>query len=172
MLFVGRLNEQKNLFALIEGCKLADQKLYLIGDGELRDELENHAKELKADIEFLGRIPNQDLPHYLNSFSIFTLPSFYEGNPKTFLEAPSSGACCLVANSPGIKEIVSHKENAYLVETSASSIAEGLKVLAQDKKLRQEMGERARSFALANCTLDSLVRFEAQIYKELLGPRI
>lgn len=68
-----------------------DSKLVLIGDGRLKNEVENKAKllELYNDISFLGI--RDDVPDLLQIMDVFLFPSFYEGLPVTLIEAQTSG---------------------------------------------------------------------------------
>ena len=73
-------------------------KAFLIGDGELRDEVlsELHSRNLEEQIVLTGRISNVN--EYLCAMDIMLLPSFFEGLPNVVLEWQASGLKCLVSN--------------------------------------------------------------------------
>ena len=77
LVFVGRLHPEKNLYMLLEVLKeLPEFKLWIVGDGELREELmEMKKREEIRNVEFLGLIPNEELPKYLNMAEAFIMVS-------------------------------------------------------------------------------------------------
>ena len=85
VLFIGRLTKEKNLFNLIRAFKGLDGlSLDLIGKGPLKTELIQYAKELGIRVNFLGTFPNNKLPEIINQYQIVVLPSFYEGNRRSY----------------------------------------------------------------------------------------
>ena len=119
--FVGRLSEQKNLFSLVEATVGTQCTLTIIGSGNQKEDLEKYAKEKGIKAEFIGNIPNNELPKILNQYEIFLLPSLYEGMPKALLEAMACGLPCIGTYVEGIREIIKHKENGYLCTTDRKS---------------------------------------------------
>ncbi len=156
IIFVGRLEKQKNLFNLIEAIDNLPIKLVLVGKGSLKEKLKNFAKEKNAKVEFKGNIPNEELPEELNKSEVFILPSLYEGCPKTLLEAMSCGLPCIGTNVDGIKEIIQHQENGYLCETDANSIRKAIIKLLNDKILRQKLSQVARKTILENFSFEKI----------------
>ncbi|MBI5794524.1 glycosyltransferase family 4 protein, partial [Candidatus Uhrbacteria bacterium] len=104
--FVGRLEKQKNLHALVEAMQGLGARLIVYGEGSLRESLEQQARGLHVNVEFRGRIANENLPTALNACEIFILPSLYEGNPKVLLEAMACGLPVIGTNVEGIREII------------------------------------------------------------------
>jgi len=114
ILYVGRLNYEKNLFNLIKCMSELKLDLVLYGDGEQRTELELYAKKLKVNVEFKGSVNNNELPLIYNSYRYYVLPSLREGMPKTLMEAMSCGCLCIGTNVSGIKELISDGETGFL----------------------------------------------------------
>jgi glycosyltransferase involved in cell wall biosynthesis len=169
LLYIGRLSLEKNLFNLLLAVKeLKGFTLNIIGTGPDEKALRNKAKELKVNVNFLGGFQNNKIPMIINKCQIYILPSFYECNPKSLLEAMSCGIPCIGTNVRGINEIISHKENGFLCKTSSNSIKKAIKYLYNNKSLRMEIGKNARSFIEENCSLDYIVDKEYNIYKEIL----
>ncbi len=169
ILFVGRFYHPKNLVNLIKAFKdLNGFTLDLIGDGPLKKKLMELAKELNVNVNFLGRIENQKLPDIINKYHIFILPSFYEGNPKTLLEAMSCGIPCIGTKVWGIEDLIKHEENGYLCQTNHKSIAKAIQKLYENEALREKLSKNARNFILKNCSLESIFKKEYYIYTNLL----
>jgi glycosyltransferase involved in cell wall biosynthesis len=96
LIFIGRFNEQKNLFSLFEAIDGSDINLTMVGGGELEEQLKNAAEKLKnTKVQFLGKVKNSELPALIASHQIFILPSFYEGNQEFFAEAMSCSAAII-----------------------------------------------------------------------------
>ncbi|MFX1384033.1 MAG: glycosyltransferase family 4 protein [Promethearchaeota archaeon] len=169
ILFVGRLTLIKNLANLLKALKnLNNFTLDLIGTGSHEVNLKNMAKNLNINANFLGVLPNYKLSEKYNLYQMFILPSFFEVNPKALLEAMSCGMPCIGTNVRGIKEIIKHKENGYLCELSSKSIQDAIITVYNNKELREIISNNARQFIMKNCSLDSIVEKELNIYKEIL----
>ena len=111
---VGRLNRQKNLFNLISALAKTEFSLDVFGQGELRDALEKHAINAGSMVRFKGCVPNSELPMVLNRYKYYIIPSFFEGMPKTLLEAMACGCICIGSNVDGINEVIRRDFNGYL----------------------------------------------------------
>ena len=93
---VGRFDEQKNHLFLIDvlnkirNCGV-NTKLLLLGDGNLRREVETKVKMLGLtdSVVFAGVV--SDVYNYLNAMDVFVFPSVYEGLPLTLIEAQANG---------------------------------------------------------------------------------
>lgn len=169
VIFVGRLEKEKNVASLLEAVKGIDVNLVLIGNGGLKIELEKYAKMNKLNVKFLGVVANDELPAKLNTCEVFILPSLFEGNPKALLEAMACGLPVIGADVEGINEIIKHKENGYLCGTSPDSIREAIKTVIGSEELKIKMGENARKYVLENCNLDAKIKKETEIYRKLAG---
>ena len=114
-----------------------------IGDGALRNELEQRAASLPPQIgwEFIGQTSHQELLRFYETHPVdlFINTSDSEGIPVTIMEAQSRGIPVIAPNVGGIPEIVNDR-NGYLFPHTASAdeIATGiLQVLQAGEVLRQ-----------------------------------
>lgn len=99
---VGRFSEQKNHSGLIEiFAKLQERgvpgKLLLLGDGSLRPQIEQLAREkgVFENVIFQGIVSNVE--EYMSVMDVFLLPSLYEGLPVVCVEAQAAGLPCIVS---------------------------------------------------------------------------
>lgn len=168
LLFIGRLNPQKNLEALLESLRGLNLKTVIIGSGPLENALKEKAKSLDLDIDWKGNIPNTELPEYLNRSKIFILPSHYEGHPKTLIEAMAAGVAVIGTNVPGIREVVTHRENGWLCDTDPASIKEAITAISRSQQLRAELGKNARTFALDHYSLEIIAEQELALLDSLV----
>ena len=87
LLYVGRLEKEKNLFFLLEVYKIVKLKipecrLVIVGSGTEETALIEKAKsENLTNIDFVGEVKNSDLPKYINCADVFAFCSLFEGSP-------------------------------------------------------------------------------------------
>ena len=162
LLYVGRLSEQKNLHFLFKALAKTNFSLDIIGSGELYEELVLLSKRLSLDVQFLGTFPNNKLSSFISSYRYFILPSKYEGNPKTLLEAMSSGLIVLGNNVDGINNIINDSINGFLFNSTQDSLVECLyKVLLHTPaNVLDTVAVEARQYILKNHTFDALSNYE------------
>ena len=114
---VGRLHEQKGHKYLLQAfAKVADRsRLLIIGDGDLKDELVKLAEDLQISdrVTFLGA--RSDVPEFLSAIDVFVMPSLWEGQPISLLEALAIAKPCIVSAVDGIPEIITDRVNGLLV---------------------------------------------------------
>ncbi len=168
LLFIGRLSDQKNLFSLIKAVSKLGIILDIYGGGSIERSLRVYAKKKGANVNFNGIVSNKDLPEIINRYRYYILPSFYEGTPKTLLEAMACGLTCIGTNVAGIRGVISDGLNGYLINgTDAESI-----FLALDKitKCNDENIRRAAVDLIGeHYSLESHVEKENKILFKLLG---
>ena len=100
---VGRFNLQKNHSFLIEifahyHSIHANSKLMLVGDGPLRSEIEQKARELHIEDEVVFLGVRSDINRLLQAFDVFVFPSLHEGLPVSLIEAQGSGLPCIISD--------------------------------------------------------------------------
>lgn len=185
--FVGRLVEKKGVGILIDAMDhvLADSaglpkaRLQIIGDGVLRQSLEEYIalKGLSDHISFLGRRNHDELPKELGSADIFVVPSIEaadgdkEGLPVTLLEAASCRVPIIASESAGISNFIKHEQNGLLVPAGdARSLAESLKRLMVDQSLREKLARQAFE-DVKSYDWKAIAAEYAQVINEALKPR-
>ncbi len=99
---VGGFVEQKNHKFLIRIYrdflkKHSDSKLYLIGVGPLKEQIEKDAEDLKERVFFIGA--TDYVEKYLQMMDLMLLPSLFEGLPLVAIEWQLNGLPCLIADT-------------------------------------------------------------------------
>ncbi|MCU4311793.1 glycosyltransferase [Acinetobacter variabilis] len=169
---VGRFNEQKdypNLFRAI--VLLKDKvpnlkfKFSIVGDGELRSELEELIKGLHISncVELLGK--RSDIPDLLNAADFFVLPSKHEGLPTVVIEAMACGTFVIATDCGGSAEIMG--DTGILVPPQNSeALAEALKEAVNKTPLEiQENNLKARQRVEELFSLEKSVENWLKIYR-------
>lgn len=111
----------------------------------------------------------EKMPDVYSSSAIVCLPSYREGLPKALLEAASSGRPIVTNDVPGCREVVIHEENGFLVTPQDSiSLADALKVLINNKELRESMGKNGRKRIKQHFAQGIIAQKTSQVWKEVL----
>ena len=118
---IGRMEKEKGFDDLIDIISLVKNeipniKLYLMGDGSLRNKLENKVKELSLtdNIIFTGFIPKNEMAKYLTKAKLYVMTSHTESFGLVLLEAMSYGIPCIAFDSAdGAKELL--KDNVGIL---------------------------------------------------------
>lgn len=159
--FVGRLAPEKNVAALVHALAgLPGTRLVVAGDGPLRADLEDLAHRLGVKTEFLGAIPNAELPALLARVSVFALPSLYEWAPKSLLEAMAAGVPVVAADVPGIRDLVRHGETGWLTAPDAGALRAALERVLGDATLRARLADAARRHVVQHHSTERVVEQE------------
>ena len=150
ILHVGRFDVPKNHAGLLEAFRLLREThpechLRLVGDGDLRLRMEALAKEkgISDAVEFCGMQSN--VYPYLHDADIFTLPSIYEGNPMTIIEAMGTGLPIVASRVGGIPDMIHDGESGILVEPEPRAVCDALARMVEDGALRRRLGENAKA---------------------------
>lgn len=171
---VARLTEQKGIryaidaFALIREAT-SDVRYVVVGDGELRQELELQvrASGLTDLVHFLGW--RDDTDALLAQCDVFLLPSLWEGFGIALLEAMAHRLPIVCSRVGATPEIVMDGETGYLVEAgNPPSIADGLTKLLNDPEKARRMGEAGRQRLESVFSLQSMIDQTAAVYHRLL----
>lgn len=167
ILSVGRLENQKNFSSLIKAVSGLDIDLVIIGNGSLKDELVDLAKQRKVSLTIIDKVDNTHMPGYYNRADIFVLPSLIEGHPKVLLEAMACGLACIATNVQGIRDTVLDNETALVSSINSSSIRSKILALIDNKELRNKLAKNAREAIKQSFSLDSLLAKEVKSIQEL-----
>ena len=169
VIFVGRLSPQKNIKALLTAIRPLDVRIALVGQGELGNELKREFQSLNGRILWVGTVPNEALPGYLNRAKLFVLPSLYEGHPKALIEAMACALPVVGADSPGIRELIRHGETGWLCQPDSSSIREAIEMLLAQPELRNRLGRNARRYVHEHFALDHVVGMEMSLFGSVVA---
>lgn len=163
IVYVGRLSSEKNLKNLILAISQTGLTLDVYGQGELCSELKSYAALKKAKVNFMGVVPNSELPKILNRYEYYILPSLYEGMPKTLLEAMACGLVCIGTNVSGINEVIIDGVNGRLAATIEShDLLEKIKEVKRSDN--SEMVKQAGVYIKNNFSLTSIAQSERDIF--------
>lgn len=172
---VGRMTRLKDQTGLIRAFRRAHEKepatvLVLIGDGELRAELQQCAvAEGVADsVHFLG--DRSDVRGLLQGFDIFTLSSLSEGYSMALLEACAVALPIVATDVGGNGEIVRDGVTGLLVAPrDPVALANALITLLEHPQRAQALGNAARAWVEVEGSLESMTARYANLYEKVAG---
>src|SRR4051794_14151485 len=152
ILVVARLVRHKGHAVLLESlARLRDEGLRLdltvAGDGEERRPLNELAVSLalSEQVRFLGAVGQDELPDLYGEADVFCLPTLAEAVGVVNMEAMATGLPVVSSRLMGVPELVEDGVSGLLVEPGDSDgLAEALRTLAGDPKMRRQMGEAGR----------------------------
>jgi len=147
------------------------------------ERLKSVAKELgiEEQVVFLGAVDHHDLPFYFTAADIVVQPSIAEARSLACLEAMASGSAIVSTDTGGLKELITHKENGFLVasfqestyavtevhEDGVKRLSEAVVTVLDDDALRASLKKGARSYA-ETCSWPNIVRQTLVIYQKAI----
>ncbi len=162
IVYIGRLSSPKNLFQMIRAIAQTGLSLDIYGKGEQREQLEELVQDLKADVNFMGTVPNNELPDILNMYRYYILASTYEGMPKTLLEAMACGCICIGTPAEGIAEIIENGENGFLAKgVETEEIAEAIEQAYACKK-KDRISDSACALIQSTYSLSEITKLDRE----------
>ena len=186
-LFVGALDQAhrfKNVDGLIRAFAQAKQdgqgtleqaELWIVGDGDLRPELEALAQRLGLNnVRFLGQYPPSDLPPIYSDADLLVLPSTgVESFGVVLIEALACETAVLASNLPGVRTVVDASEQGdgmLVPPRDDTALAHALVTLLGDRKRLGDMGQRGRKRVKARYDWQVIGERLERIYLDLLEP--
>jgi glycosyltransferase involved in cell wall biosynthesis len=155
-LLIARLIKDKGVYEYIEAARVVKQKypeviFYLAGPIEIGP---NSVPRSKVDswcfekiIKYCGAL--DDVRPALGNASVYVLPSYCEGTPRTVLEAMSIGRPIITTDVPGCRETVREGLNGFFVPVADSSALAGSMIkFIEQPELIPAMGHESRKIAL------------------------
>jgi glycosyltransferase involved in cell wall biosynthesis len=171
---VGRFVLYKGYAYLLEAARLVRQKIpearwVLVGDGELRGEMEAQCRrlDLEGTVYFAGW--QERVAEHLALFDLFVLPSLGEHFGRVLLEAMAMAKAVVATDAGGVPEIVLHGQTGLLVPPAdPEAMAAAVITLIQDRSLASRLGAAGRRRVESEFSLDRHVEAVEAVYASLL----
>ncbi|MFZ1023461.1 MAG: glycosyltransferase family 4 protein [Thermoplasmata archaeon] len=174
--FTGRLVPHKGLEVVLRALPdlPSDIVFLVIGSGPRLGDLVRLARRLNVTerVRFCPAVSDEDLPKYLSCADLFVFPSQnrLEGFGLAVAEAMAIGLPVLVADMPGVREVIEPGKEGLLAEPLlATDFAAKIRLLLDDTALRQRMGQAGRARAEERYGLGSIVQQLLTVYRDLIA---
>lgn len=172
--FVGRLAPIKRVDVLLDAWAIlrdrgVPARLAIVGNGELREELEARARQLGLEerVRFLGF--RHDLDAVAAGTDLAVLSSDNEGTPVALIEAAAAARPAVATDVGGVADIVTPATGRLVRAGDALAMAAAVEALAADPDLRRALGERARSHVEQAYSGARLLRDVRALYDRLIS---
>ena len=173
--YIGALSKAKGIPNLLEAIPKVLEKEnridFLIGgDGQFRDKIEQFLGEqnLNNKAKFVGWIPHDELPNYLNELKLLVLPSYTEGLPNIMLEAIACGTPVLATPVGAIPDVIKDGETGFIMEdNSPECIAQNI-IRALNHPNLDQIAKAARKLVEKEYTYEAAVERYRGILDSLL----
>ena len=186
-IMVGRMTPVKNHLRVLQAFALLVEKtskkveLILIGDGELKQEIENTIKNLDIEkyVQLLGALPNQEVLTYMaNANTSILVSQAYiipgvvrqeEGLPISLLEGASLGLPLIGSKTGGIPEIIEDGKNGYLIDPlDKKALLGAMHSLVEDHEKCLKMGKKSQEVVKEKFCFERQMNKLENIFLELI----
>ncbi len=175
IIFVGRLHPQKGLSYLIKATnlirkELGNSEIHLVGGGPEEKELKELTSKLKLHniIKFRGKIYGDDLVKEYKSANLFVLPSLYEGQPLTLLEAWGAKLPVIVTNVGGNEDFIEEGKNGYMIDAKNIKTLSETLIKAKKNKNLAKMGLEGYKLVKEKYSWNQTAKKTFKIYNKVL----
>ncbi len=173
---IGRLTPQKGYTFFLEAAALVHSQIQstyflIIGDGELREELENLARSLGIEdaVLFLGS--RQDVEILFTVMDIFVSSSLWEGLPTVILESMASKVPVIATDVSGTRELVQNGKTGICVPpANANFLAQAILQAINQPEWMKTMAENAHSL-VRNFSIAQISKQYMNLYLKLLNSK-
>lgn len=173
---IGRLCLQKNHKFFLDMAKVilnilkdSSIKFLIVGNGPLRNELEDYSKKLGIENNVVFTGERSDIPELLQSMNIFVMSSLYEGMSNAIMEAMLSGLPVVATDVGGNRELIVQNETGYLCPLKDTEAFVNIIVsLINNESKAKKLGENGRRKILNEFTIEKMIQNTESIYKNLL----
>ncbi len=137
---------------------------------------------IQDKVRFLGSIDHTELPAHFTAADVVVQPSIAEARSLACLEAMAAGSAIVATATGGLKELITHGENGYLVpefqeatyavgalqEKGVRDLEQAVIAVLDDEQLRQKLKKGAREYALT-CSWPEIARQTLKIYEQAIA---
>lgn len=173
-LLVGRIVPHKGVEHFIEAARFVpDARFVIAGEGTRLEAMRRLAATMGVSdrVTFLGRVPDAELPQVYAACDVFVLPSVsrLEAFGIVALEAMATGKPVIVADIPGVREIIEAGRDGLLSDpVNPRDLANKILRLLADPDERKAMGARGREKVLASFSIERVTDQIEALYRSVL----
>jgi glycosyltransferase involved in cell wall biosynthesis len=174
LITASRIAPEKNIEFLIRAFDIIrktkdNAKLMIVGEGSIKEDLENLVKELglTEKVIFTGLLDKEGMIAHYQSGDIFVFASLTETQGLVAVEAMAAGLPVVAIKACGIEDMVKSGNDGILTDNVESNFAENAIKLIENNDLRSKMSENARVNAQEFCIAPWIDRV-VSLYKELI----
>jgi len=174
VLFAGRLTAQKGLDTLLKAAEIYSQKnerpmTLIAGDGDLREQSEQLAKQLQLDdIYFLGSQDHQQMVKLFNIADVVAAPSRFEPFGLVALESLACGTPVVASNAEGFRQTINEQVGCLIELDDYKTLAEKVTTFIRDG-FKEKVKHKSAAYVQQNFSWARTVSHIESVYKRVLG---
>ena len=174
---VGRLFPIKNHRLFLDAAALVTveepaSRFVVVGDGVLRQELDQYARDLSIRDMVIFTGWRRDLPRIYADLDVLVVSSDNEGTPVSAIESMASGCPVVATRVGGIPDVISDGDTGYLVPAGdADALASRILSLLRDDQEVSRLRASARAYARDRYNLRRLISDIQAIYENLISKK-
>jgi 1,2-diacylglycerol 3-alpha-glucosyltransferase len=173
LLYVGRLDKEKNLEFVIQAAAVAmnsvNFQLVIAGIGARKKILMKWVQHLgiETNVTFMGFVPDDDLPLLYCLADCFVIAGTAELQSIVTMEAMASGLPILAVDAVALPELVIHGENGFLFDpTDVVGLEEKIVLVLKNLPLRQSMAKKSIEYIAPHDLEKVMCKFE-EVYSDV-----
>jgi glycosyltransferase involved in cell wall biosynthesis len=154
--------------------QVPNARLLFVGDGSLRTQLENRAREmnLSGKVIFAGLVPPNEVARYVGIMDCVTHLSSREALSRALPQALAAAKPIVAYDFDGADEICLENETGFLVRTGEiETVVDKILLIAKNPELREKFGARGQNFVRENFSVEKMVNDQYNIYLKLAAER-
>ena len=169
---VTRLHESKGNTYLVDAAAQVLQqrpqsRFFVVGEGPLREPLEQQARALGLADRFVFAGFAKDIPRVVSAFDVSVFPSLWEGTPLTVFEALAMGKAIVATDADGLVDVLTNERDAIVVpRRNAAALAAGLIRTIDEPQTRDRLRAAAATTG-RQYDIAAFVRKMEQLYELL-----
>jgi len=176
--FVGFLAPWQGVEYLIQAAPLVvknmQAKFLIVGDGPIRDKLEKMVKNLSLNDNFIfiGTVPYEDVPKYINASDICVVPKRkifeYGYSPLKLYEYMACGKPVVATNIAGFEIVEQYNTGILVNPEDPYELSNAIIELLQNKQLREQMGASGRKLVVREYSWENTAKKVTEVFRNLL----
>jgi len=171
LLFVGTIEDRKNLLLIVKALKYLDEDIHLVAVGEkmrYQTIVEKYISEhqLAKRVHFHRNVLFEDIPAFYQLAQIFILPSYYEGFGIPVIEALTSGTPVIAAKGSCLEE-AGGNHTIYIDPDNETALVEKINMILNDTKLANKMSEQGRKY-VERFSDETIARELMRVYRSVI----
>lgn len=172
LLFLGRICKEKGIGELLHVMprlkqQFPDVMLYLGGIWE-DEKLKKQVEACSDCVTYIGWISGKDKEKYLTDCDIFVLPTYFEGQPVSVLEAMAYSCAIAASEVGGIPQMITQGQTGILMQPKdENSLQDALTKLLANPELCKQLGENAREKIQKEFSIEESMKRLLSIYEKL-----
>ncbi len=173
-----RLNRMKGIEYFLDAAailapKFPDVAFLVVGDGDIRQELEEHARRVGVGRRVIFTGFRSDVPELLSEVAVSVLPSLSEGLSNSLLESMAAGVPVVATRVGGNPEVIEDGVTGWLVPArDPASMAEAIGRLLEDREQACRFGQNGRRRVAELFSIERAVQETERLYSRLVEAKL